>query len=124
MLAVVPAADPWVVITRVSGRTGWPEPNWLNVHVAPAGSPEQENVTNVGWGVTPVASTVKLYIAGLPAETVTLLGPVGVITIGGPTCVGSLAVWLFASPPPETVAELVTLAWIFCGTFTVKVIAG
>ncbi len=40
--------------------------------------------------------------------------------------VGSLAVSLaaFVSPPPETVALLVTLGGAFEATFTVKVIAG
>src|SRR5258708_3427417 len=43
---------------------------------------------------------------------------------GGPICVGSKAVWLLRSPPPETVAVLTTFAVIFCGTSTVRVIGG
>jgi hypothetical protein len=35
-----------------------------------------------------------------------------------------LAVWLLESPPPETVAELVTLAGALAATFTVTVIDG
>src|SRR6267378_2160801 len=43
---------------------------------------------------------------------------------GGPICVGSKAVWLLRSPPPETVAVLTTFAVMFCGTSTVRVIGG
>jgi hypothetical protein len=50
--------------------------------------------------------------------------PLLVISIGGPMCVGSFAVWLLGSPPPETVALLVTFAWMFWGAVTVNVMAG
>lgn len=32
--------------------------------------------------------------------------------------------WLFGSPPPETVAVLITFAVMFCGTFTTSKMGG
>src|SRR5262245_50738263 len=94
----------------------------LKLHEAPSGKPLQLNVTVP----TPVLeSTWKVTNPVMPAGTAT--SPlVAVIESGGPVCVSSEAVLLlgFTSPPPETVAVLVKLAWMLIGTFTVSVIAG
>ena len=95
----------------------------LKLQMEALGSPLQVNVITpkVGSG----ASTLMTMFAILPCTTLTLLD-CGVITIGGPSEMLSVAVLLvgFTSPPPETVAVLVKLFWIFLGIFTVNVIAG
>src|SRR5215472_7704424 len=93
----------------------------LKLQVDPAGNPVQARVSVPSPGVESISMITEVTP---PATTCALLLPSGDIWIGGPICVGSLAVWLFRSLPPETVAELTTLAWIFCGTVTVRVIAG
>ena len=68
-------------------------------------------------------STVKVIEPELPRATVSWL-PLAATWIGAPTWVGSLAVWLLGSPPPETVAELVTEAGALLATLTVRVMTG
>ena len=95
----------------------------LKLQVAWAGSPLQLNeiTPRVGSG----ASTSITTAAELPCTTLTLL-ECGIIMIGGPSEMWSVAVlsFGFTSPPPETLAVLVKLFWIFLGIFTVNVIAG
>jgi hypothetical protein len=71
--------------------------------------------------------TVSPYFAGWPALTVMEAGAIAKVKSAGRVIVVtsmevSLAVLI--SPPPETVAMLVTLAAAFAATLTVKVIAG
>src|SRR5215469_16564524 len=94
----------------------------LKVQTAAAGRPLQLKLTAPSPGLE---SSVSPKFADCPAGTVAV--PLaGVIWIGVPMCVGSLAVSfpVLVSPPPETVTVLVTLALISVGTFTVSVIAG
>src|SRR5947209_19166809 len=95
----------------------------VKLQLAPAGSPLQANVI----GATPLlASTFKTVKTDFPRETCKLT--VWALMIRGdvPICVGSLAVSfaVLISPPPETVAVLVTVGAMFTGTFTTRVIAG
>src|SRR5438309_1822503 len=80
----------------------------LKLQVEAAGSPLQLNEIRpkVGSG----ASTLMTIFTLLPCTTLTLLD-CGVITIGGPSEMLSVAVLLvgFTSPPPETVALFVKL---------------
>lgn len=80
----------------------------LKLHVEADGSPLQLNVItpNVGSG----ASTLIAIVAMPPGTTLTV-PDCGVIIIGGPSEILSVAVLLvgFTSPPPETVAVLVKL---------------
>ena len=80
----------------------------LKLQVDWAGSPLQLNeiTPRVGSG----ASTLITIFAELPCTTLTLLD-CGVIIIGGPSEMLSVAVLLvgFTSPPPETVALFVKL---------------
>src|SRR2546421_10777205 len=100
----------------------WLVDGGLKLEAAPEGSPLQEKL------MAPrpaLESTTKSMEVELPFTTCRLL-PLPEICNGGPMCVGSVAVLLlgFTSPPPETVAVLVTLAWMLIGTFTVRVIGG
>jgi hypothetical protein len=80
----------------------------LKLQVEALGSPVQVNVIlpKVGSG----ASTLMPSFAVFPCTTLTLLD-CGVITMGGPSEMLSVAVLLvgFTSPPPETLAVLVKL---------------
>ena len=80
----------------------------LKLQVEALGSPLQVNVIlpKVGSG----ASTLMASLAVLPCTTLTLLD-CGVMTIGGPSEMLSVAVLLvgFTSPPPETTALFVKL---------------
>jgi len=80
----------------------------LKLQVEAAGSPLQLNeiTPKVGSG----ASTLMTIFALLPCTTLTLLD-CGVITMGGPRLIVSVAVLFvgFTSPPPETVALFVKL---------------
>src|SRR5215471_3107013 len=94
----------------------------LKLHPAAAGRPLQLNVTGP---IPGLESSVNPKFTACPAVIVPV--PLaGVIWIGGPMCVGSFAVSfpVFVSPPPDTVAVLVTLALMLLGTFTVSVMAG
>src|SRR5437588_4753648 len=123
LAAVPPAALTVIVIVLES----WLVVGGLKEQVASAGRPLQLNVSVPRPGLE---STWKSIDATPPCDTVMLMVPMvmlaGVTFIGGPTCVGSVAVSLpvLVSPPPETVAVLLKFAWMFCGTFTVSVIAG
>src|SRR5713226_6312874 len=115
-----PAVVAMVVFTvPVSGscKDGLSMPN---VQVAPNGSPAQAKLRAPKPGLE--ATTAESVV--MPPGGTTAAPTGKVITIGGPMCVGSLAVWLFGSPPPETLALLVTFAGMLIGTFTVSVMAG
>jgi hypothetical protein len=118
-------ADPLVVvIVMVTVAVSWFSDGGLKLQELAAGRPVQANVTAP---MPLLESTVKSMEAELPLVIVSVLALLfDAICSGGPMWVGSLAVLLpvFTSPPPETAAEFVMLAWIFCGTFTVSVIAG
>src|ERR1051326_7115146 len=95
----------------------------LNVHAVPTGNPPQLKVTAPR--ELSSSSSVKVNCPEPPA--VTDCEPAcGVITIGGPRLMLSVAVLLlgFTSPPPETLAVLVKLFTILIGIFTVNVIGG
>jgi hypothetical protein len=95
----------------------------LKLQVEALGSPLQVNaiLPKVGSG----ASTLMTMFAVLPCTTLMLLD-CGVMIIGGPSEILSVAVlsFGFTSPPPETFAVFVKLFWIFFGIFTVSVIGG
>src|SRR5262249_16847992 len=98
------------------------EDGGLKVQPAPVGRPLQLKFTAPSPGLE---SSVSPKFTDCPADTL----PVELTKlswIGRPICVGSVSVSLavLVSPPPETLAVLVTLAWILLGTFTVNVIAG
>jgi hypothetical protein len=93
----------------------------LKLHTAPSGRPAHPSETVPGTA----AVTLKVNVASCPCFAVALLVP-GVMLSSPLIVVASVAVLLLGltSPPPETVAVLVTLAWMFAGTFTVSVIGG
>src|SRR5262245_55342336 len=88
-------------------------------------APLRLNVTvPTGGLVTKLA--VNVYAAGLPALTVTAVGPTGTIDTAGVMLVTSEAELLLglASPIPATCVKFVTEVGAFCATLTVSVIAG
>src|SRR5690242_4175444 len=97
-----------VVIVMLTTVAGWLVAGGLKVQAVPTGSPLQPKVTMPSEGSS--SSTLKANCAAEPALTVIALF-CGVITIGGPRLILSVAVLLlgFTSPPPETVAVLVKL---------------
>src|SRR5689334_10630813 len=99
-----------LVIVMVTVAASWLSDDGLKLQGVLAGSPLQANVT----APTPLlASTTKSFVAVPPLVIVSVLTLLlGAICSGAPMWVGSLAVLLleFTSPPPETVAEFVTLA--------------
>lgn len=123
-LAVAATALPLEVVTViVTLVNGWVVVDGLKVHAVPTGRPPQPKV--IGPCVVSWLSTSKVKVAEPPATTLAVV-ECGVITIGGPRLMVSVAV-LFAvlvSPPPETLAVLVKLFWMLIGIFTVSVIGG
>jgi hypothetical protein len=105
----------------------WPEPPHVHpvpeaaLKVSPAGS------VSVTVSVPVVADVPELLttIAYVPVEPLVKL-PVcdfAIARTGVTTVVGSVATGVFAAPPPEAFAELVTVAGAFPATFTVSAIA-
>src|SRR5579859_1681058 len=94
----------------------------LKAQAAPCGRLEHDSVMGLGTA----ALTVKVKVAAWPRFTVALLMPGVIVRNTVLIVVTSLAVLLagLTSPPPETVAVLVTLAGALAATFTVNVIAG
>src|SRR5262249_23555131 len=115
---------PRVVTVTVRGACIWPSAKGEKTQAVPTGKPLQLKATTVAGGLMAVASTLKLNTACIPGATTTVPESVDVIRIGGPRVTSSVATWLLGSPPPDTVAVLVKWLTIFCGMFTVKVIAG
>src|SRR5215813_3193498 len=117
------APAPVVLMIAVTWNENWLPEGGVKLQLAPTGNPLQAKLT----GVTPLAaSTFKTTRAEFPRETVTLAVWALMIRAEVPICVGSLTVSfaVLISPPPETVAVLVTVGAILLGTFTTSVMAG
>src|SRR6478609_7448380 len=93
----------------------------LKLHVAPEGSPLQAKV--IAPSPLPLLVTFRIEVAVPPAATFTL-EVCAVSSRAASICVKSLAVSLavLLSPPPETLAVLVTEDAALLATFTVSVI--
>src|SRR5262249_2820200 len=104
--ALLPLAE--VVSVIVTCVSGWFVEGGLNVQAVPTGKPLQPKATMPR--VESSSSTLSVNFAAVPALTVAVVA-CGVITIGGPRLMLSVAVLLlgFTSPPPETLAVLVKL---------------
>src|ERR1041385_2057311 len=89
----------------------------LKLHVAPAGSPLQAKV--IAPSPLPLLVTFRIEVAVPPAATLTV-AVCAESSRAASICVTSLAVLL--SPPPETLAVLVTEDAALLATFTVRVI--
>src|SRR5262249_42569084 len=86
--------------------------NWLvdaglKVMVTPGGTAPVKPMLRVP---SPLVDSTSNCMEVEPPGWTCRLPPSELIWIGGPMWVRSLAVWLLGSPPPETVALLVTLA--------------
>src|ERR1043166_1507387 len=93
----------------------------LKLHVAPAGSPLQAKV--IAPSPLPLLVTFRIEVAVPPAATLTV-AVCAESSRAASICVTSLAVSLavLLSPPPETLAVLVTEDAALLATFTVRVI--
>src|SRR5262249_51129408 len=94
----------------------------LKLQFAPCGRPEHSSEM----APCTLALTVKVNVPVWPRFTVALFVPGVIVRNVVVMVVGSLAVLLagLMSPPPETVAVLVTVAGALAETFTVSVIGG